>query len=113
MFCFILNGFQVLAKPLDLQDQGQQNLVMQVLKLVLNCLNFDFIGSSADESTDDLCTVQIPTSWRTGERKAYQEGQPASTAQNSAVEVCRHGLLLVHSQKRAPMVATDTQNPSP
>ncbi|XP_073913879.1 ran-binding protein 17 isoform X7 [Castor canadensis] len=38
---------------------------MQVLKLVLNCLNFDFIGSSADESTDDLCTVQIPTSWRT------------------------------------------------
>ncbi|XP_073913873.1 ran-binding protein 17 isoform X4 [Castor canadensis] len=56
---------EVLAKPLDLQDQGQQNLVMQVLKLVLNCLNFDFIGSSADESTDDLCTVQIPTSWRT------------------------------------------------
>ncbi|PNI52124.1 RANBP17 isoform 21, partial [Pan troglodytes] len=35
------------------------------LKLVLNCLNFDFIGSSADESADDLCTVQIPTTWRT------------------------------------------------
>ncbi|XP_063580461.1 ran-binding protein 17 isoform X13 [Pongo abelii] len=56
---------QVLAKPLNLQDQCQQNLVMQVLKLVLNCLNFDFIGSSADESADDLCTVQIPTTWRT------------------------------------------------
>ncbi|XP_048190081.1 ran-binding protein 17 isoform X3 [Perognathus longimembris pacificus] len=56
---------EVLAKPLNLQDQSQQNLVMQVLKLVLNCLNFDFIGSSADESADDLCTVQIPTSWRT------------------------------------------------
>ncbi|XP_067588976.1 ran-binding protein 17 isoform X5 [Pseudorca crassidens] len=56
---------EVLAKPLNLQDQGQQNLVMQVLKLVLNCLNFDFIGSSADESADDLCTVQIPTAWRT------------------------------------------------
>ncbi|VFV18277.1 ran-binding protein 17, partial [Lynx pardinus] len=56
---------EVLAKPLNLQDQGQQNLVMQVLKLVLNCLNFDFIGSSADESADDLCTVQIPTTWRT------------------------------------------------
>ncbi|KAM9254070.1 LOW QUALITY PROTEIN: ran-binding protein 17 [Dugong dugon] len=55
----------VLAKPLNLQDQCQQNLVMQVLKLVLNCLNFDFIGSSADESADDLCTVQIPTTWRT------------------------------------------------
>ncbi|XP_034511549.1 ran-binding protein 17 [Ailuropoda melanoleuca] len=56
---------EVLAKPLNLQDEGQQNLVMQVLKLVLNCLNFDFIGSSADESADDLCTVQIPTTWRT------------------------------------------------
>ncbi|XP_069855305.1 ran-binding protein 17 isoform X2 [Dipodomys merriami] len=56
---------EVLAKPLNLQDQSQQSLVMQVLKLVLNCLNFDFIGSSADESADDLCTVQIPTSWRT------------------------------------------------
>nr|XP_019596721.1 PREDICTED: ran-binding protein 17 isoform X2 [Rhinolophus sinicus] len=56
---------EVLAKPLNLQDQSQQNLVMQVLKLVLNCLNFDFIGSSADESADDLCTVQIPTTWRT------------------------------------------------
>uniref|UniRef100_K7E3Z4 RAN binding protein 17 n=1 Tax=Monodelphis domestica TaxID=13616 RepID=K7E3Z4_MONDO len=55
---------EVLAKPLNLQDQVQQNLVMQVLKLVLNCLNFDFIGSSADESADDLCTVQIPTTWR-------------------------------------------------
>ena len=29
-----------------------------------NCLTFDFIGTSTDESSDDLCTVQIPTSWR-------------------------------------------------
>ncbi|XP_063086841.1 ran-binding protein 17 isoform X6 [Cavia porcellus] len=56
---------EILSKPLNLQDQDQQNLVMQVLKLVLNCLSFDFIGSSADESADDLCTVQIPTTWRT------------------------------------------------
>ncbi|XP_036054126.1 ran-binding protein 17 [Onychomys torridus] len=56
---------QVLAKPLNLQNQDQQNLVMQVLKLVLSCLSFDFIGSSADESADDLCSVQIPTTWRT------------------------------------------------
>ncbi|KAM6224221.1 ran-binding protein 17 [Rhynchocyon petersi] len=55
---------EVVAKPLNLQDQCQQNVVMQVLKLVFNCLNFDFIGSSADESADDLCTVQIPTTWR-------------------------------------------------
>lgn len=30
----------------------------------LNCLTFDFIGTSVDESSDDLGTVQIPTSWR-------------------------------------------------
>lgn len=39
---------------------------MQLLKLTHNCLNFDFIGTSTDESSDDLCTVQIPTSWRSG-----------------------------------------------
>ncbi|XP_042320748.1 ran-binding protein 17 isoform X3 [Sceloporus undulatus] len=55
---------EMLAKPLTLQDQQQQNLAMYLLKLVLNCLNYDFIGSSADESADDLCTVQIPTNWR-------------------------------------------------
>ncbi|XP_043925027.1 ran-binding protein 17 [Protopterus annectens] len=58
--CSLLKEVQ--GKPLNLQ--GQQNLVMHLLKLVLNCLNFDFIGSSADESTDDLCTIQIPASWR-------------------------------------------------
>ncbi|EPY73317.1 hypothetical protein CB1_016033001 [Camelus ferus] len=67
----------VLAKPLNLQDQGQQNLVMQVLKLVLSCLSFDFIGSSADESADDLCTVQIPTTWRTSKKKVEFESWSA------------------------------------
>lgn len=36
----------------------------QLLRLAQNCLTFDFIGTSTDESSDDLCTVQIPTSWR-------------------------------------------------
>lgn len=30
----------------------------------LNCLTFDFIGTSIDDSGEDFCTVQIPTSWR-------------------------------------------------
>lgn len=34
------------------------------MKLAQNCLTFDFIGTSTDESSDDLNTVQIPTSWR-------------------------------------------------
>lgn len=69
-YCNVLFlNLKVLAKPLNLQDQDQQSLVMQVLKLVLSCLNFDFLGSSADESADDLCTVQIPTTWRTSKKK--------------------------------------------
>ncbi|XP_066833184.1 ran-binding protein 17 isoform X5 [Anser cygnoides] len=56
---------ELLAKPLTVQDRQQESLAMHLLKLVLNCLNFDFIGNSADESADDLCTVQIPTNWRT------------------------------------------------
>lgn len=36
----------------------------QILKLTRNCLSYDFIGTSMDESTDDMSTVQIPTNWR-------------------------------------------------
>lgn len=42
----------------------QHGLITQCLRLAHNCLTFDFIGTSTDESSDDLCTVQIPTSWR-------------------------------------------------
>lgn len=42
----------------------QHGLMTQLLRLAQNCLTFDFIGTSTDESSDDLCTVQIPTSWR-------------------------------------------------
>lgn len=40
------------------------SLVSHVLRLTKNCLSFDFIGSSTDESSDDMNSVQIPTSWR-------------------------------------------------
>uniref|UniRef100_A0A1I8FZR5 Importin N-terminal domain-containing protein n=1 Tax=Macrostomum lignano TaxID=282301 RepID=A0A1I8FZR5_9PLAT len=42
----------------------EHNLLAHTLRLVKNCLNFDFIGTAGDESADDLSTVQIPTSWR-------------------------------------------------
>lgn len=54
------------GKNLNLNDESQHGLLMQLLKLSYNCLNYDFIGTSTDESSDDLCTVQIPTSWRSG-----------------------------------------------
>lgn len=55
------------SKTLNFMDESQQayvNLVSHVLRLTKNCLSFDFIGSSTDESSDDMNSVQIPTSWR-------------------------------------------------
>ncbi|KAF2537504.1 hypothetical protein F2Q68_00023235 [Brassica cretica] len=34
------------------------------LSLALRCVSFDFVGTSIDESTEEVGTVQIPTSWR-------------------------------------------------
>lgn len=62
----VLCSFQASGKNLNLNDESQHGLLMQLLKLSYNCLNYDFIGTSTDESSDDLCTVQIPTSWRSG-----------------------------------------------
>ena len=47
--------------------QEEKFLISHLLQLSLNCLLFDFIGTtSSDETSDDLSTVQIPTSWRSG-----------------------------------------------
>lgn len=47
--------------------QEQKDLISHLLQLSLNCLLFDFIGTtSSDDTSDDLSTVQIPTSWRSG-----------------------------------------------
>ncbi len=34
------------------------------LSLTVRCLNFDFIGTNPDESTEDVGTLQAPTTWR-------------------------------------------------
>lgn len=47
-------------------NPGQQELLgEQSLSLTVRCLNFDFIGTNPDESTEDVGTIQAPTSWRT------------------------------------------------
>lgn len=51
-------------KNLNFSDEAQIGLMTQVLRLASNCLSFDFIGTSTDESTDELHTIQLPTSWR-------------------------------------------------
>ncbi|RWS31317.1 exportin-7-like protein [Leptotrombidium deliense] len=51
-------------KNTTFEDKSQQSLINHLLRLALNCFSFDFIGTSPDESSDDLSTIQIPTSWR-------------------------------------------------
>ncbi|XP_028165254.1 exportin-7-B isoform X13 [Ostrinia furnacalis] len=60
--CSLLSAAR--AKALDLNDERQITLIAALLRLAHNCLTFDFIGTNSDEASDDLCTVQIPTSWR-------------------------------------------------
>ncbi|XP_014255047.1 exportin-7 isoform X2 [Cimex lectularius] len=62
--CSLLGTASENCKSLNFNDEGQHGLMIQLLRLAHNCLTFDFIGTSTDESSDDLCTVQIPTSWR-------------------------------------------------
>ncbi|XP_071792798.1 exportin-7-like [Asterias amurensis] len=56
---------QASKEGVDFNDENKHSLMTQLLRLTQNCLTFDFIGTSTDESTDDNCTVQIPTGWRT------------------------------------------------
>ncbi|XP_044761440.1 exportin-7 isoform X1 [Coccinella septempunctata] len=62
--CTLLGNARENCKNLNFNDESQHGLMTQLLRLAQNCLTFDFIGTSTDESADDLCTVQIPTSWR-------------------------------------------------
>ncbi|XP_070507748.1 exportin-7 isoform X2 [Chironomus tepperi] len=62
--CELLARARDNSTSLNLIDETQQGLIMDLLQLAKNCLSFDFIGTSADESTDDMTTVQVPTNWR-------------------------------------------------
>uniref|UniRef100_A0A6G1SBY7 Exportin-7 n=1 Tax=Aceria tosichella TaxID=561515 RepID=A0A6G1SBY7_9ACAR len=67
IFSLSCNVLQGSLAALTSNDRSQERLkLIEVgLKLNLNCLSFDFIGTSPDESnSDDLPTVQIPSSWR-------------------------------------------------
>ncbi|KAG7298383.1 Exportin 7 [Plutella xylostella] len=60
--CSLLSAAR--GKELSLQDAASTALLGAALRASITCLTFDFIGTSADEANDDLCTVQIPTTWR-------------------------------------------------
>ena len=52
--------------PISTVADPRQEAILgeQALSLVVRCLNFDFIGTNPDESTEDVGTIQAPTSWR-------------------------------------------------
>jgi len=52
------------SEKIDFQNQQQISLLGGLLQLVRSCLLYDFIGTSFDESTDDMGTVHIPTTWK-------------------------------------------------
>ncbi|XP_055388846.1 exportin-7-like [Condylostylus longicornis] len=55
---------QLNAGTMHFGDGADERLLLrQVLQLTLNCLNFDFMGTVADEGGDDQTTVMIPHSW--------------------------------------------------
>lgn len=57
--------FQISITSLQqLKNDIDKRLKDQALSLALKCLSFDFVGTSLDESSEDLGTVQIPSSWR-------------------------------------------------
>ncbi|XP_043270659.1 exportin-7 isoform X2 [Venturia canescens] len=62
--CSLLGTARENCDTLNFSDESQHGLMTQLLRLAQNCLTFDFIGSSPDESSDDLFTVQIPTNWK-------------------------------------------------
>ncbi|KAJ8026013.1 Exportin-7 [Holothuria leucospilota] len=62
MACNLLK--QASEEGVDYNDEQKHAVMNQLLQLTRNCLTFDFIGTITDESSDDLCTVQIPTGWR-------------------------------------------------
>ncbi|XP_044573310.1 ran-binding protein 16 isoform X3 [Drosophila ananassae] len=62
--CSLLNTARENSKNINFADELQQTLMSHLLRLTKNCLSFDFIGSSTDDSADDMNNVQIPTAWR-------------------------------------------------
>ena len=53
-----LHSRAITANPRQEETIGELSLALAV-----RCLNFDFIGTQPDESSEDVGTIQIPSSW--------------------------------------------------
>mmetsp|Transcript_20342 Transcript_20342/g.38262 ORF Transcript_20342/g.38262 Transcript_20342/m.38262 type:complete len:1118 (-) Transcript_20342:416-3769(-) len=56
---------QLQTRAITADPRQEAILGEQSLSLTVRCLNFDFIGTNPDESSEDVGTIQAPTSWRT------------------------------------------------
>eukprot|EP00978_Attheya_sp_CCMP212_P036794 scaffold169478_cov55-Attheya_sp.AAC.2 len=56
---------QLQSRAISAEPKQEAILGEQALSLTVRCLNFDFIGTNPDESTEDVGTIQAPTAWRT------------------------------------------------
>jgi len=55
---------QLQTRAITTEHQQETILGEQGLALTVQCLSFDFIGTNPDESSEDVGTIQAPTSWR-------------------------------------------------
>lgn len=69
----LLQVFQIAVTTLQtlqagMQGRQPQEKELRVMSVALNlsnhCLSFDFIGTNPEESSEDVSTVQVPSSWR-------------------------------------------------
>ncbi|KAH7288361.1 hypothetical protein KP509_31G023600 [Ceratopteris richardii] len=58
--------FQISLTSLrQLKGEGTDiRLKEQAINLALKCLSYDFVGTTLDESSEDIGTIQIPSAWR-------------------------------------------------
>jgi len=55
---------QLQTRSIAAEPRQEVILGEQSLALTVRCLNFDFIGTNPDESTEDIGTIQVPSAWR-------------------------------------------------
>ncbi|GJJ68840.1 exportin-7 [Entomortierella parvispora] len=60
------NALSMLQTALQMQqsDNETSKLNIAILSLIKTCLSFDFIGTSYEETSDDVGSIQVPALWR-------------------------------------------------
>ena len=54
---------QIHSRSITASPRQEESIGELSLALTVRCLNFDFIGTQPDESSEDVGTIQVPSSW--------------------------------------------------